>query len=300
MNKVKNEDIKALIPDLKDEDIAKLQQLFDRNFSEIVNKFETDIFDIYRIPKESGQKYYEYLKTASAKYLEQYTNKEQLDKLTDEVKNLKLEKTQLEEKIKAGTTGKTKEDLDKLELELKKKDDKITELQGQMKKASEQFETEKTALIAESKGHLKSLMLGSVKEKYKITNEAIPEALRDVIYRDIEAKLNGFEIKLENNTPVLYKDGQLQYSAKNPLEVLSLDNFYKEQLLPYGTTVITGIPGEPAKTGTGVINGAKTKHEAVQLIDKHLGTLVITKNSENYNAEFSKIANETKAFDLPA
>lgn len=299
MNKVKIEDIKALIPALTEEDVNKLQQLFDRNFSSIVTGIENDIFDITRIAKKDGQKYHEYLKTAFGDYILANTKKEEIEGYKAKIKTLETEKMQLEDKIRIGVTGKSKEELDKLEKELKVKDDKIAELQGQMKLASEKFETEKTELENKNKGFLKSLMIGQVKDKFKITNEAIPEQLKDVIYRDIENKLEGFEIRIENKIPVLYKENMLQYSAKNPLEVLSLENFYKENLEPYGTTVITGIPGEPAKSGKGIITGAKTKSEAVNIIDKHLNEKGINKNSENYNSEFTKIAKETGAFELP-
>lgn len=300
MNKVKIEDIKALLPELSEEGVNKLQQLFDRNFSTIVTGFENDIYDITRISKKDGQKYHEYLKSAFGDYILANTNKTELDELKTKVKTLETEKMQLEDKIRVGTTGKTKEDIEKLEKLLTEKDGKITEMQNQMKLASEKFEAEKQQITKESKGHLKSLMIGSVKEKYKIANEAITDQLKDVIYRDVETKLEEFDIRLENKIPVLYKDNQLQYSAKNPLEVLSLDNFYKEQLEPYGTTVITGIPGQAVKTGTGVISGAKNKNEAALLIDKHLASKGIDQDSENYNTEFTKIAKETGAFELPA
>lgn len=300
MQKVKIEDIKALLPELNEEGVNKLQQLFDRNFSNIVTGFEADIYDITRIAKKDGQKYHEYLKSAFGDYILANTDKDKITGLENKVKTLETEKMQLEDKIRLGATGKTKEDLEKLENLIKEKEGKITELQGQMKLANEKFETEKTTLLKSHNGNLKSLMIGTVKEKYKIENEAITDQLKDVIYRDIETKLSDFDIKLENNIPVLYKENQLQYSTKNPLEVLSLDNFFKEQLEPYGMKSVTGIPGQPAgKTGTGVIAGAKNKAEAAAMINKHLESKGLDKNSENYNSEFSKIANETGAFTLP-
>lgn len=300
MNKVKIEDIKALIPSLTDEDVNKLQQLFDRNFNSIVTNFENDIFDITRIPKKSGEKYFEYLKTAFGEYILANTNKTEIEEFKSKIKTLETEKMQLEDKIRAGATGKTKEDLEKLELQISTKDAKIQELLNQMKIASDKYEKETSDIHKAYSLNLRSIMVSQAKDKYKIENEAINDNLRNVIYRDLESKLGEYDIKMENGIPILYKDGQQQYNPKNPLEVYSLDSFYLNELEPYGIKKVTAIPGQPdTQKGTGIIAGAKTKGEAHIMITKHLESKGITKNSENYNSEFTKIAKETGAFEMP-
>lgn len=271
-----------------------------RRIGEIYGDIDKDIKETFGVDKDSGEKTYNYLKRAGS------TVKQTLEDVRKEaarVKSLEREKAELETKMRDGKgteaiAQKLKDTEDKLADSQKKyqKDieewkQKATTNEQALHRARLDFEFDKATTGLQFKPEitdgLKDIMVGSAKAK--ILNTLTPDWIDDgkggqrQVFRDKSGTIQ--------NNP----DNQLNPYTASELITREL----KEALAQTSSGTGTKTPSAGNRQDGVSISGAKTQLEADEIITKSLLAKGMTKGSEKFAAEQTKLRQEHKVEDLP-
>ncbi len=266
-------------------------------------QYDTDIFGITNMPKNNGEKSYDYLKRVLNDYKGKVNNvntiQSNLDAANKEVNELKI-------KIEKGSQDAV------LKQQLKDAQNQVVQLQSQLTKKQEELTTKETEYNSKIKAAqidfaFTNAMSGikfkdGVSESVKkiLINAAKDEVLSkgtpDFIENDKGDKK--FVLRDENNNTI--------NNPKNNLNPYTLDELIMETSLkdiidtgkqqPGGGT----SPNKPnANSGTLDLSGVATQVAADSAIEKYLLASGVTRDNPEFGIKLLEIRNENNISELP-
>lgn len=281
-----------------DEDVTMKKRIGDLH-----GRYDDDFKSVLGISKPSGVKSYVFWKDEIKKLKDQNGSSTELQK---EVENLKSEKSELEKKIKDGSTDETlKAAVTKLEDAIKNSKSTITQLRNDAKVSGEDALKKLNAEIARNSeirvNGVFSDAMAKVKFKAGIPDFSITATI-DAAKRIILAK--GDVIFNDDGTTVIKGSDDIIITNKNNLHKPYL---LGEQLMDELDQIIdSGKKGAGAGSGKNSGGGGTfvldsiTKVDAVDQIDVHLASLGLVKGTEKYMEEQMKMYHENKISSLPS
>lgn len=264
-------------------------------------QYDTDVLEATGIAKAQGEKSYDYVKRVLKEFKDKAAS---VDTIKTELDTVKGEKAALETKIKEGSgdahikqqlldTEKRANDLQKL-----LDDEKANAVTEKTKLEKDLFSVKINTILDKELGQL----------KFKAT---IPESVKQVLIENAKAKLtvdSKPEFTTVNGKEVLvFRDatGNILNNQANGLNPFTASELLGQQLRDAlevaivkpgaGTTKPTVTVGSTALD----ISGARSQVEADEMIETHLLQTGLTRTSEEFAAEQTKIRTELAVDKLP-
>ena len=273
--------------------------------NEIYTGFDKDVEEVTGIPKESGEKTYEYIKRAL-----NHGSKE----LSGQLAELKSAKKTLEDQVKNGSSDEgTKKQIEELQGKIKEKESEISQWR---KKYADDLALKDKAIAEANEKNLKIRVDHNVAEalsSFKFIEEAkLPKIAREATINaakmsvlseytpDFVADGNG------NETLVWKKNGEPALNPENSLKPFTTAELLSKHLAPIldpGRTQ-TGSGTKPPASGIGAnghfsLGGVKSQVEADELIGNHLVAQGIERGTKDFEDKLQQIRTDNKVMDLP-
>lgn len=293
---------------LTDDQLSAIAQMSSNDENTVIStrigalhgQYDTDIFNITGIAKESGEKSYDYAKRVLNKYKGEAAS---VASLNTEITNLKADKAKLEQQIKQGTQDEA------IKQQLKDTETRLTQLQQQYDADKVKFaNTEK-----DYKDRIRNIQINTIFDAAtsKLTfKDGISDNIRNVMLQDAKSKI------LATYTPELTQDGKdLIFRDKNgniynnpganlapftTLDLLKASDSLKDILgeVKGGTGTEPYIPNTP---GAGIldISSARTQVDADDLIAKYLMQQGMTRFSDAFVTKAAELRASLNVDKLP-
>lgn len=270
---------------------------------EIHGSYEKDILATTGIPKNQGEKAYDYNKRVLAQY------KAEVENSKAAIEAIKTEKATLEQKLKDGLTDET----------IKAQ---FSELNTKLKDAQDALKAKDALITSTTEAHKNELMKAKVDFQFTQNNtgikfkpaysETIAQTLLTQARNEILAKYNpDFIVDANGKETLVFRDKTTNEIIRNPANGL---NPYSIQEL-YSTTVLkeaidTGkqqrgggtnnFKGSNAAAIHGIdLSGVKTQKEADNLIYDYLMAKGIARGTKEFAQEQAKIREDNEVAKLP-
>lgn len=268
-------------------------------------QYDTDIFGITGISKNSGEKSYDYAK----RVLAEYKSKVEASKaIKTELEQAKAKVTELQTKLESNAADET------LRQQLKDSKAQVTQLQAQLQAKG----TEYTTKVAEYEKELKNTHIdyafkaATAGLKFK---EGITEPIQKTLLAAAKAEV------LAKGTPDFIDDGQggkrivlrdtngnILNNPKNNLNPYTLSELVMEtslkDIIDTGRTQTgggTGNGGNGGGAGKGTLDlsGIRTQLEADRAIENYLLSNGLTRDSADFASQSLQLRTENKVSELP-
>lgn len=266
-------------------------------------QYDTDIFSITGVKKNDGEKSYDYAKRVLAEYKSKVESaasiKAELDKANAEV-------AKLQTKIEKGATDET------LAQQLKDAKAQVSQLQAKLTSKETELKTAKDKFDKDIKDtHIEYAFQSAtsgLKFKDGIT-ESIQKTLLTAAKAEVLAKGTPDFIEDGNGGKKLVlrgTDGNILNNPNNNLNPYTLTELILE------TSIKDVISVDRQQTGTGTkphqtnrtiatfdISSAKTQVEAYRMIENHLLANGLTRDSQEFSEQITKLGTENNVSSLP-
>lgn len=266
-------------------------------------QYDTDIFSITGVKKNDGEKSYDYAKRVLAEYKSKVESaasiKAELDKANAEV-------AKLQTKIEKGATDET------LAQQLKDAKAQVSQLQAKLTAKETELKTAKDKFDKDIKDtHIEYAFQSAtsgLKFKDGIT-ESIQKTLLTAAKAEVLAKGTPDFIEDGNGGKKLVlrgTDGNILNNPNNNLNPYTLTELILE------TSIKDVISVDRQQTGTGTkphqtnkttatfdISSAKTQVEAYRMIENHLLANGLTRDSQEFSEQITKLGTENNVSSLP-
>ena len=266
-------------------------------------QYDTDIFSITGVKKNDGEKSYDYAKRVLAEYKSKVESaasiKAELDKANAEV-------AKLQTKIEKGATDET------LAQQLKDAKAQVSQLQAKLTAKETELKTAKDKFDKDIKDtHIEYAFQSAtsgLKFKDGIT-ESIQKTLLTAAKAEVLAKGTPDFIEDGNGGKKLVLrgiDGNILNNPNNNLNPYTLTELILE------TSIKDVISVDRQQTGTGTkphqtnkttatfdISSAKTQVEAYRMIENHLLANGLTRDSQEFSEQITKLGTENNVSSLP-
>lgn len=266
-------------------------------------QYDTDIFSITGVKKNDGEKSYDYAKRVLAEYKSKVESaasiKAELDKANAEV-------AKLQTKIEKGATDET------LAQQLKDAKAQVSQLQAKLTAKETELKTAKDKFDKDIKDtHVEYAFQSAtsgLKFKDGIT-ESIQKTLLTAAKAEVLAKGTPDFIEDGNGGKKLVlrgTDGNILNNPNNNLNPYTLTELILE------TSIKDVISVDRQQTGTGTkphqtnkttatfdISSAKTQVEAYRMIENHLLANGLTRDSQEFSEQVTKLGTENNVSSLP-
>lgn len=285
---------------LTDEAINKIDTLvsnaLNERVSEIYSDLDKDIESVTGKKKPSSEKTYTWLKSVLSEYVNAPTNEDDLKAANDRLKELEKE---LKE---AAKNGDSKKHVEGLETKLNDATNLIEDLKRKYQEDAKEWETKYNALFADSRrSEVKSHLTGM---KFR---DDIPEDLKALAINNAVNLIAGYESEKDADGNTLYrKDGKILTNPDNSLSPFTTSELLQRELksVIYEGRNQTGA-GTKAKAGrqngdgVSFVLNAKTQGEAMSQIVDHLISNGVAQNDPEHQKQVDKIWSDNKISDLP-
>lgn len=266
-------------------------------------QYDTDIFSITGVKKNDGEKSYDYAKRVLAEYKSKVESaasiKAELDKANAEV-------AKLQAKIEKGATDET------LAQQLKDAKAQVSQLQAKLTAKETELKTAKDKFDKDIKDtHIEYAFQSAtsgLKFKDGIT-ESIQKTLLTAAKAEVLAKGTPDFIEDGNGGKKLVlrgTDGNILNNPNNNLNPYTLTELILETSIKDVISVDrqqTGTGTKPHQTGkttaTFDISSAKTQVEAYRMIENHLLANGLTRDSQEFSEQITKLGTENNVSSLP-
>lgn len=265
--------------------------------------YDADILKITGIAKNSGEKSYDYAKRVLNNYKTQLGS---VDTLNSQIATQKAEITSLKEKLASNSTDET------LKQQLSDAQNRVTELQKQLKTKETEFQNSNEAHKKEVKDIQVNYAFANATSGLKF-KAGISDELQKVLLNAAKAEIlaKGAPDFIDNNgTKVLvYRDtnGNILNNPANSL------NPYTTKELLMQTSIKDAIDTGKQQPGSGTNNivnnkdnnspldlsSAKTQIEADKSIESYLLSQGITRDSEQFSEQSLQLRNDNNVAQLP-
>jgi hypothetical protein len=268
---------------------------------EIHGSYEKDILALTGIPKNQGEKAYDYNK----RVLSQYKTEAETAKTT--VETIKAEKAAIEQKLKAGSTDEA----------LKSQ---LADLSTKLKDAQDALKAKDSMLAKVVADHKSELTNAKVNFQFMQTNkdiklkaaysDTIAQTLLSQAKNEILARYIPDFIDVNGQETLIFRDKTTNEIARNPnngLNPYSIKDLYQttvlKEAIDTGKKQTGGGTGNPTNTGanpSGIdLSGVKTQKEADNMIYTHLMQKGLARGTQEFSAEQAKIRAENEINKLP-
>ena len=268
-------------------------------------QYDTDIFGITGISKNSGEKSYDYAK----RVLAEYKSKVEASKaIKTELEQAKAKVTELQTKLESNAADET------LRQQLKDSKAQVTQLQAQLQAKG----TEYTTKVAEYEKELKNTHIdyafkaatAGLKFKEGIT-EPIQKTLLAAAKNEVLAKgTPDFIDDGQGGKRIVLRDtnGNILNNPKNNLNPYTLSELVMEtslkDIIDTGRTQTgggTGNGGNGGGVGKGTLDlsGIRTQLEADRAIENYLLSNGLTRDSADFASQSLQLRTENKVSELP-
>lgn len=268
-------------------------------------QYDTDIFGITGISKNSGEKSYDYAK----RVLAEYKSKVEASKaIKTELEQAKAKVTELQTKLESNAADET------LRQQLKDSKAQVTQLQSQLQAKG----TEYTTKVAEYEKELKNTHIdyafkaatAGLKFKEGIT-EPIQKTLLAAAKNEVLAKgTPDFIDDGQGGKRIVLRDtnGNILNNPKNNLNPYTLSELVMEtslkDIIDTGRTQTgggTGNGGNGGGAGKGTLDlsGIRTQLEADRAIENYLLSNGLTRDSADFASQSLQLRTENKVSELP-
>lgn len=267
-------------------------------------QYDTDIFGITGISKNSGEKSYDYAK----RVLAEYKSKVEASKaIKTELEQTKAKVTELQTKLESNAADET------LRQQLKDSKAQVTQLQAQLQAKG----TEYTTKVAEYEKELKNTHIdyafkaatAGLKFKEGIT-EPIQKTLLAAAKNEVLAKgTPDFIDDGQGGKRIVLRDtnGNILNNPKNNLNPYTLGELVMEtslkDIIDTGRTQSGGGTGSngsrEGSKGTLDLSGIRTQLEADRAIENYLLSIGLTRDSADFANQSLQLRTENKVSELP-
>lgn len=267
-------------------------------------QYDSDILSITGVTKNSGEKSYDYLKRVLT------TNKTDLATLAtvkQELAAARTKVTTLEKKIAEGSQDET------LKQQLKDAKQQVTQLQSQLSTKQQEFDAEKQKLENQLQtvhvDYAFASATSGLKFKAGIT-EGVQKTLLSAAKAEVlQRGVPEFQQNQDGSQKIVFRgnDGNILNNPKNNLNPYTFEELIMETSIkdvidtgrqqPGGGT----LPGAGGSRGTSVLDlsGIKTQIEADRIIETHLLSNGITRDSVEFAEQSMQLRNENNVSALP-
>lgn len=280
-------------------------QVIGKRIGELHGQYDQDIFGITGVKKRDGEKSYDYNKRVlgdyKAKLEEQKGLKEQLDAANAKV-------TELQGKLESGAADA------ELKKQLNDAKSQVTQLQAKLTAETAKLQAKEAEMTKQlQSAHIDFAFeraTSGLKFKAGIT-EPVQKTLLSAAKAEVLAKGTPDFVDDGNGGKKLImrgQDGNPMLNPKNNLNPYTIDELVMETALKDVIEVKqkqagggTGPGGNGGNGGSSVIDlsTAKTQVEADNMISKYLMSTGLTRGSEEFDTEFTKLRNESEVSKLP-
>lgn len=268
---------------------------------EIHGSYEKDILALTGIPKNQGEKAYDYNK----RVLSQYKTEAETAKTT--IETIKAEKAAVEQKLKEGSTDEA----------LKSQ---LADLGTKLKDAQDALKAKDSMLTKVAEDHKAELMNAKVNFQFMQNNkdiklkaaysDTIAQTLLSQAKNEILARYTPDFIDVNGQETLIFRDKTTNEIARNPnngLNPYSIKDLYQttvlKEAIDTGKKQTGGGTGNPASTGASTsgidLSGVKTQKEADNMIYTHLMQKGLARGTQEFSAEQAKIREENGINKLP-
>jgi len=268
---------------------------------EIHGSYEKDILALTGIPKNQGEKAYDYNK----RVLSQYKTEAETAKTT--VETLKAEKAAVEQKLKAGSTDEAlKSQLADLSTKLKDAQDALKAKDSMLTKLAEDHKAE----LTNAKVNFQFMQTNKDIKLKAAYSDTIAQTLLSQAKNEILARYIPDFIDVNGQETLIFRDKTTNEIARNPnngLNPYSIKDLYQttvlKEAIDTGKKQNGGGTGNPTNTGanpSGIdLSGVKTQKEADNMIYTHLMQKGLARGTQEFSAEQAKIRAENEINKLP-
>lgn len=284
---------------------------------EIHDKYDADIKELTGQEKPGGVKSYEHLKTVVGELKKKADSAGDVKKLTDQIKALEVEKTDLQDKLKKGSNDEAlKGQIASLEQKIKDKDSELTTVKSSFEEEkttlTKKLETQAAQTVELQLNHAfdKHLVDNKIKFKSTLPDDLLKETLG---YRKAQlmqtVKPDWIDDGQGGKTLVFRDDkGEIMRNKDNSLNPFSAGELFVQKigdLIDTGQKQKGGGTGATGSGGSGVptnldLTGAKSQMKADELIVNHiLKNEGIAKTDSRFSERQKAIREEYKVSELP-
>jgi len=268
---------------------------------EIHGSYEKDILALTGIPKNQGEKAYDYNK----RVLSQYKTEAETAKTT--VETIKAEKAAVEQKLKAGSTDEAlKSQLADLGTKLKDAQDALKAKDSMLTKLVDEHKAE----LTNAKVNFQFMQSNKDIKLKAAYSDTIAQTLLSQAKNEILARYIPDFIDVNGQETLIFRDKTTNEIARNPnngLNPYSIKDLYQttvlKEAIDMGKKQTGGGTGNPANTGanpSGIdLSGVKTQKEADNMIYTHLMQKGLARGTQEFSAEQAKIRAENEINKLP-
>lgn len=268
-------------------------------------QYDADIFGITGIKKNDGEKSYEYAKRILGDYK---AKAESVKTIKAELDTAKAQVTELQAKLEGGINDET------LRKQLKDTKNQVVQLQTQLQTKEAEFNTKQTEFEATLKNthvdYAFQAATAGIKFKSGIT-EPIQKTLLNAAKAEVLAKgTPDFIDDGQGGKKLVIRgaDGNILNNPKNNLNPYTLQELVMETSLK--DVIDTGRQQQGGGTGgfgsgsggtggTLDLSGAKSQVEADKVIEAHLLSNGLTRDSQEFADQSLKLRTENNVADLP-
>ncbi len=268
---------------------------------EIHGSYEKDILALTGVPKNQGEKAYDYNK----RVLSQYKTEAETAKTT--VETIKAEKAAVEQKLKEGSTDEA----------LKSQ---LADLGTKLKDAQDALKAKDSMLTQVVEDHKAELINAKVNFQFMQNNkdiklkaaysDTIAQTLLSPAKNEILARYTPDFIDANGQETLIFRDKVTNEIARNPnngLSPYSIKDLYQttvlKEAIDTGKKQNGGGTGNPANTGANAsgidLSGVKTQKEADNMIYTHLMQKGLARGTQEFSTEQAKIRAENEINKLP-
>lgn len=268
---------------------------------EIHGSYEKDILALTGVPKNQGEKAYDYNK----RVLSQYKTEAETAKTT--VEAIKAEKATLEEKLKGGSTDEAlKSQLADLGTRLKDAQDALKAKDSMLTKLADDHKAE----LTNAKVNFQFMQNNKDIKLKAAYSDTIAQTLLSQAKNEILAKYTPDFIDVNGQETLIFRDKTTNEIARNPnngLNPYSIKELYQttvlKEAIDTGKKQNGGGTGNPVNTGANTsgidLSGVKTQKEADNMIYTHLMQKGLARGTQEFSAEQAKIRAENEINKLP-
>lgn len=267
-------------------------------------QYDNDILSITGMPKESGEKSYDYLKRILN------ANKDELAMLAttkQELATARTKVTNLEKKIAEGAQDET------LKQQLKDAKQQVTQLQSQLTTKQQEFDTEKQKLQSQLQSthvdYAFAAATGGLKFKAGIT-EGVQKTLLNAAKAEVlQRGTPEFQQSADGTQKLVFRgaDGNVLNNPKTGLNPYTFEELIMEtslkDVIDTGRKVPGGGTGPLGGGGGGTsvldLSGIKTQIDADKAIETYLLANGITRDSQDFATKSMELRNENNVNELP-